>query len=90
MNSVSKLNWGTPVAIYSKEKHGNARVYNQNKYAYISWCRNNLSSEGVLWRFFSNEFYQCRDSEFNNNNDDVFIHFAQPQDAVMFRLMFNL
>ena len=40
------------------------------------WCMDNLSSKGVLWKH-------------DYNRHDVF-YFAQPQDAIMFKLKFGL
>lgn len=74
----SHANWGIPVAIFDREKHGNAKVFNEKKYDYLAWCHG-ISSPGVLW-IWVNEM-DC---------DSVYIHFAQPQDAIMFKLMFGL
>jgi len=39
------------------------------------WCENNLSSNGVLWK--------------HSYNEPLIFHFAQPQDLVIFKLMFG-
>lgn len=79
----SRINWGTPVLIFSREKHGNARVFNEKKYDYLAWCHG-ISSQGVLWKWVDNAI------DYDSKNDNVYIHFAQPQDAIMFKLMFSL
>lgn len=43
----------------------------------LSWCGDNLSSNGVLWKYSFMEDYKT-------------IYFAQPQDAVLFKLKFNV
>ena len=42
------------------------------------WCKDNLSSRDVLWKL---------DCENNPKLDTWHFYFAQPQDAIMFRLV---
>ena len=44
------------------------------------WCRDNLSSEGVLWKY-----------EWNfSGGETLKFMFAQPQDAILFKLIHSL
>ena len=48
--------------------------------ACIKWCTDNLSSRGVLWEYDVNKI----------NTADWAYYFAQPQDAIMFRLVHSV
>lgn len=51
-------------------------VCRKKMWAARQWCRDSLSSDGVLWKH-----------EYAENEWNVF-YFAQPQDVIMFKLMF--
>ena len=70
------MNWPNriPVPLPS----GNLKKYNEGiglMYDLSKWCADTLSSKGVLW-----------EKEINTEDNTMDFYFAQPQDAILFRL----
>ena len=79
------MNWPNKISIDqpTTARHNSSEwwVYRNRMSVLMKWCEDNLSSRGVLWEWGFSE-----DSAYMDQYSFLF-YFAQPQDAIMFRLI---
>lgn len=75
------MNWPNKVSMGAAPYSAATRIAFWTRHdLLIKWCTDNLSSRGVLWEYDIH----------NINEADWAFYFAQPNDAIMFRLINGL
>lgn len=70
MNWPNRIPVSLPSGTRKKYNEGIGKIHGLSR-----WCSDTLSSKGVLW-----------ENEINTKDNTMDFYFAQPQDAILFRL----